>query len=277
MNEKYPLLVSKEELQLMQRLFRWVKSEERLGLPDLAPEVPDFTGVYIARVVSANIPKALSADEPSVGKVFLRRLDFNSLAALGSGTGTGTGSYDPRMIVDGNVNTDIPDNAFYVNAYNTSTDVSYVQGEQVLVLQTSSGGFVILNGGKGETGTTTVASSCGCTCVDAGDIMWKGVPTTSKRYLFWGSEVFYVPNGYITVEAGFGDLIFDAGADQYELDVGDFMIANYHDGVDATSNSVLEGKFTYTWGGPGTKGYITLCIDGSSISLPPEEDPPLEV
>jgi hypothetical protein len=117
----------------------------------------------------------------------------------------------------------------------------------------------IVGGGSGNTAS---AGNCPCLCIENGDIEVGSVETTSEWYVTL-SAIKDPPqaNGWITLPAGTYRMLH-VGSGVWTLDIGEFLIATYNDGDDATADTTMDGTLTFTMDDAGYT-VLELCITGT--------------
>ena len=118
--------------------------------------------------------------------------------------------------------------------------------------------FIIGSGGSTSSGSTT----CPCNCIPAGDVLVGGIETTMHWIVKMSTETFQQEFGSIRFPGGEYLLVKDTGADQWTLDIGDFLTAQYASGVDATAETTMSGTLTMAFDVYGGL-YVSLCVDGT--------------
>lgn len=88
--------------------------------------------------------------------------------------------------------------------------------------------------------------SCGCYCIEQGDINVSGIETTSEWGVLIGPVTVEVPNGRVTLPYGNYYMRWDNADGYWSDDVGSVLTAEYSDGTDATGAATLEGLLIFT-------------------------------
>jgi len=112
--------------------------------------------------------------------------------------------------------------------------------------------------GGGSGGGHTI---CPCSCIPAGDILVGGIETTMHWTIRMSTETFQQEFGSIMFPAGEYLVEKDPGADEWTLDIGDFLTASYASGADATAATTMSGTLTMAFDAYGGL-YVSLCVDG---------------
>ena len=107
---------------------------------------------------------------------------------------------------------------------------------------------------------TTGNGNCPCTCIEDGDIEVDGKITSSQWSILVPATTFSSQFGTITFVGGSHVIVYNSGSGTWALDVGDYLIAAYSDGSDATEDTTMDGVLTMTWG--TSEATVTLCITG---------------
>jgi hypothetical protein len=102
---------------------------------------------------------------------------------------------------------------------------------------------------------------CPCNCIPAGDVLVNGIETTMLWVIKMGSETFNQEFGSINFPAGNYTVEKDPVEDEWTLDIGDFLTAQYESGADATEDTTLSGTLTMGFDAYGGL-QVQLCVDG---------------
>lgn len=111
-------------------------------------------------------------------------------------------------------------------------------------------------------GANNSGDNCGCSCIEDGDLVVNDIDTTRVMCVAFNTLVFNQTNGSIKLPAGDYCLVWSSATQSWVLDVGDNLEANYLDGSDATSNTIMDGSITLTFPSSGMST-LSVCVTGT--------------
>ena len=129
------------------------------------------------------------------------------------------------------------------------------------VVALSTGGTT--SGGGGGSG------GCACFCLESGDIEVGGIETTTKKSIWFASDVIMnrSAHGHVIFPLGYHEVTYSVGTGNWELDIGDVLTAVYNDGSSATSATTMDGTLTYEFPG-ASRPTVTLTVT-AYVAAPP--------
>lgn len=266
--KKEQISLSNADVRELRAMYRDVREYRNLRSgrkPELV--LPEHgSRVFIAKVVSTNgIPIASSPTTPGVGQIAIRKLFWEPADS----DSTPNPEEDTTRYIRGIDGLEEESTNDYVRpCYNLSEELSFELDEYVLVILLANGHYVVIDTPKfSREGIPGVSSgSCGCFCIDAGDVEVDGIETTSQFTVILPQVTEVQLNGIIYLPTNRHVLVLNEGSASGSVagdvgnwfkDVSDELVAEYNSGADATTATNPTGNIEFD---RSVSGYTKMIL-----------------
>jgi hypothetical protein len=152
---------------------------------------------------------------------------------------------------------------------NRSTSFSAKTGDYIWVKRAGSE-YIPLHSGGGQNSPSDV---CPCECFDNGDMILHGIETFDEWRVSLGEQRWPQQYGVIVLPPIDFDVVWDPIRQMWVFDIGDYLEAEYPDGSDATTATVMDGEITMTWPDPASgdcclDAILQVCVQGTVPQQP---------